>query len=52
MPGQEVEPNGVTTGAAVTFLFGKGISTSVRYCGEFRENYTSEAVVGQLCFTF
>ena len=52
IPGQKVTPHGLTTGAAVTFLFGKGISTSVRYNGELRDDYSAHAVLGELRFTF
>ena len=52
MPGSEVEPHGLTTSAAATFLFGKGVSSSIRYNSELRENYYSHGVSGELRFSF
>jgi len=52
IPGQDVEPSGVTAGAGLTFLFHNDITTSVRYKGEFRDDYSGHAVVGELRFSF
>jgi uncharacterized protein with beta-barrel porin domain len=52
LPGQDVEPHGLTTGAGLTFLFKEHVGTSLRYKGEFRNNYSAHAVVGEVRFTF
>jgi uncharacterized protein with beta-barrel porin domain len=52
LQGQDVENNGLTAGAGMTFLFNNDISTSVRYQGEFRDGYSSHAAVGELRFNF
>jgi uncharacterized protein YhjY with autotransporter beta-barrel domain len=52
LPGQDAEQHGLTTGAAVTFLLRNGVSTSVRYNGEFRNRYSAHAIAGELRFTF
>ena len=52
MPGQDAEQHGLTTGAAVTFLLRNGVSTSVRYNGEFRNRYSAHPIAGELRFTF
>jgi uncharacterized protein with beta-barrel porin domain len=50
--GQDVEKNGATLGAGITFVHESGISTSLKYMGEFREKYKSNGVMGELRFTF
>jgi outer membrane autotransporter protein len=50
--GQDVEKNGATLGAGITFVHKSGLSTSLRYKGEFREKYKSNGVMGELRFTF
>ena len=50
--GQDVERNGATLGAGITFIHKSGLSTSLRYMGEFREKYKSNGVMGELRFTF
>jgi outer membrane autotransporter protein len=52
MKGQDVERNGATAGAGITFIHKSGLSTSLKYRGEFREKYTSNGVMGELRFTF
>lgn len=52
LPGQDVEPHGVTGGGGITFLFKNDVATSLRYKGEFRDNYSAHAVVGELRFNF
>jgi len=50
--GQDVERNGATLGAGITFVHKSGLSTSLKYIGEFREKYKSNGVMGELRFTF
>jgi outer membrane autotransporter protein len=50
--GQEVERNGATLGAGITFVHRSGLSTSLKYRGEFREKYKSNGVMGELRFMF
>jgi outer membrane autotransporter protein len=50
--GQPVEKNGAVVGAGLTFIHNSGISSSIRYSGEFREKYKSNAVIGELRFAF
>jgi outer membrane autotransporter protein len=50
--GQDVERNGATLGAAISFIHKSGLSTSLKYRGEFREKYKSNGVMGELRFTF
>jgi uncharacterized protein YhjY with autotransporter beta-barrel domain len=50
--GQDVEKNGATLGAGITFVHKSGLSTSLKYKGEFREKYKSNGVMGELRFTF
>jgi uncharacterized protein YhjY with autotransporter beta-barrel domain len=50
--GQDVERNGATLGAGITFVHKGGLSTSLKYRGEFREKYKSNGVMGEVRFTF
>jgi uncharacterized protein YhjY with autotransporter beta-barrel domain len=50
--GQDVDRNGATLGAGITFIHKSGLSTSLRYMGEFREKYKSNGIMGELRFTF
>lgn len=50
--GQDVERNGATLGAGITFIHKSGLSTSLKYLGEFREKYKSNGVMGEFRFTF
>ncbi|HOX59304.1 MAG TPA: autotransporter outer membrane beta-barrel domain-containing protein [Candidatus Paceibacterota bacterium] len=52
LPGRDLDPNGLSTGAALTLLLGKGVSTSVRYNGELRDDYSVHMVGGELRFSF
>jgi outer membrane autotransporter protein len=49
--GQDVEQHGATVGAGLT-LMNKGITTSVRYNGEFRDDYHAHGVIGEIRFEF
>jgi outer membrane autotransporter protein len=50
--GQDVERNGLVAGAGLTFIHKSGISTSFRYKGDFRGDYKSNAIMGELRFSF
>jgi outer membrane autotransporter protein len=50
--GQDVEKNGAVVGAGLTFIHKSGISSSIRYSGEFREKYNSNAVIGEFRLSF
>jgi uncharacterized protein with beta-barrel porin domain len=50
--GQDVERNGATLGAGITFVHQSGFSTTLKYIGEFWEKYKSNGVMGELRFTF
>jgi uncharacterized protein with beta-barrel porin domain len=50
--GQDVERNGATLGAGITFIHKSGFSTSLKYMGEFREKYRSNGVMGEIRYTF
>ena len=52
MKGQDVERNGASLGAGITFVYKSGLSTSLKYRGEFREKYKSNGVMGELRLTF
>ncbi len=52
LPGQDIAPDGLVTGAGVTLILTHGISTSVIYNGELRDNYTAHAIQGELRFSF
>jgi outer membrane autotransporter protein len=50
--GQDVERNGLVVGAGLTFIHKGGFSTSFRYKGDFRGDYKSNGVMGEIRFTF
>jgi outer membrane autotransporter protein len=50
--GQDVERNGLVVGAGLTFMHKSGFSTSFRYKGDFRGDYNSNAIMGELRFSF
>jgi outer membrane autotransporter protein len=50
--GQDVERDGVVVGAGLTFIHKGGFSTSFRYKGDFRGDYKSNAVMGEIRFAF
>jgi outer membrane autotransporter protein len=50
--GQDVERNGLIAGAGLTFMHKGGFSTSFRYKGDFRGDYKSNAIMGELRFSF
>ena len=52
MDGQDVEGIGAVFGAGVTLLTKYGLSTSLRYTGEMRQDYVSHGIIGQLRLSF
>ena len=50
--GQDVERNGAILGAGITFIHKSGLSTSLKYKGDFRGEYKSNTIMGELRFTF
>jgi len=50
--GQDVERNGATLGAGITFVHKSGLSTSLKYKGDFLKKYKSNTIMGELRFTF
>ena len=50
--GQDVERNGLVVGAGLTFIHKSGFSTSFRYKGEFRDDYKSNGVMGEIRYVF
>jgi outer membrane autotransporter protein len=50
--GQDVERNGLVAGAGLTFIHKSGISTSFRYRGDFRGDYKSNGVMGEIRYSF
>jgi uncharacterized protein YhjY with autotransporter beta-barrel domain len=52
LDGQDVEKHGAILGAGLTFIHQSGFSTSLRYSGEFRGDYKSNGVMGEIRFSF
>jgi outer membrane autotransporter protein len=50
--GRDIEKNGASVGAGITYLHKSGISASLYYNGEFWGSYTSNGVYGQLRYEF
>ncbi len=50
--GQDVTEHGVTVGAGVTLMNKGRFSTSLKYNGEFREDYQAHGVIGELRYEF
>jgi outer membrane autotransporter protein len=50
--GQDVEPHGAIVGAGLTFISKGGLSASLKYNGEFRENYQAHGILGELRYEF
>jgi outer membrane autotransporter protein len=50
--GQNVDKYGWITAAGVTYVHKSGFSCSLKYGGEFRDNYTSHGLMGQIRFSF
>ncbi|MGE5247643.1 MAG: autotransporter domain-containing protein, partial [Verrucomicrobiota bacterium] len=46
--GQEVEKNGLVVGAGITFQSKVGVSAALKYRGEFRENFHSNEILGEM----
>ncbi|MBN1380437.1 MAG: autotransporter domain-containing protein [Deltaproteobacteria bacterium] len=52
IPGQALEQNGATVGASFTLVYSNGLSTSLRYGGEFRNGFYADGVIGEIRFAF
>jgi uncharacterized protein with beta-barrel porin domain len=50
--GQDVEQHGATVGAGLTFISKGGLSASLKYNGEFRENYQAHGILAGLRYEF
>jgi outer membrane autotransporter protein len=50
--GQDIKSNGATFGAGITFIHKSGFTTSLKYNGEFREDYRAHGVIGEIRFVF
>ncbi|MEA5115557.1 MAG: autotransporter outer membrane beta-barrel domain-containing protein [Geobacteraceae bacterium] len=50
--GQQVEKYGAVVNAGLTFIHDSGVSTSIKYSGEFRERSSSHGVIGNLRYQF
>jgi len=50
--GQGAENNGLTIGTGITLMNKRGLTTSVKYNGEFREGYRAHGVIGELRYEF
>lgn len=50
--GQDVEPHGAIVGAGLTFISKGGLSASLKYNGEFRENYQAHGILVDLRYEF
>lgn len=50
--GQQVEKYGAVVNAGLTFIHDCGVSTSIKYSGEFRERSSSHGVIGNLRYQF
>ena len=50
--GPKAQRNGAVGGAGITFVHKSGFSTSIKYIGEYRGDYISNGVLGELRFVF
>jgi uncharacterized protein with beta-barrel porin domain len=50
--GPTAQRNGAVAGAGISFVHKSGFSTSIKYIGEYREDYISNGVLGELRFVF
>jgi outer membrane autotransporter protein len=50
--GQDLENNGATLGLGLTFENKSGISTSLNYRGEFRDNFSAHGIMGRISYRF
>jgi uncharacterized protein with beta-barrel porin domain len=46
--GQDPESSGLVVGAGITFMSRNGFSSSLKYRGDFRNNYQSHGILGEL----
>jgi outer membrane autotransporter protein len=52
LPGRDVERHGLALGAGLGFLHKDGLSTSLKYRGEFRNGESSNGILGELGYRF
>lgn len=52
IPGQDAERHGTAVVAGVSYGPQRGLSTSLHYRGEYRDDYTSHGIAGELRFRF
>ena len=52
MAGRDVDKVGAVIDAGFTFITKGGVSTSLKYSGEFRDQYQSHGIMGQLRLEF
>ena len=50
--GQDMERNGLILGAGISFVHESGFITSLKYGGEFREDYQANSILGEIRFVF
>lgn len=50
--GQDVEQHGAAVGVGITLMSNNGFVTSLKYNGEFREDYQAHGVIGELRYEF
>ncbi len=50
--GPKAQKDGAAGGAGITFVHKSGFSTSIKYIGEYRGDYISNGVLGELRFVF
>lgn len=50
--GEDVANSGATVGAGVSLINNDGFSMSLKYNGEFRDNYDAHGVIGELRYEF
>jgi len=50
--GQDVEKHGASVGVGLMFISKGGLSTALRYRGEFRDKYDAQAVYGEMRYEF
>jgi uncharacterized protein with beta-barrel porin domain len=48
---QDVKRNGATLGTGMTSIHKSGLSTSLKFTGEFWKKYKSNGVMGEIWFT-
>jgi outer membrane autotransporter protein len=52
VPGQEIERDGARLGAGVSYVNKKGLTSSLRYGAEVRDDYTAHTLIGEIRYEF